>query len=281
VLYTFTGGSDGSEPEAGLIRDSVGNLYGTTLRGGNTSHSCPFGSFGGCGVVFKLDPSGHETVLYAFTGGADGSGPLAGLIPDSAGNLYGTTYEGGLASGNPACPYGCGVVFKLGLSGNETVLYSFTGGSDGALPGSTLIRDAAGNLYGTAAYGGQLTGSRCSLFGCGVVFKLDLAGNETLLYSFNYEPGGAVPEGRLIRDAAGNLYGTSVSGGPSHCLIGDCGVVFRLSPAGTETALHTFTGGTDGGSPYAGLLAYHGYAYGEAFYGGAYGSGVVFKVTLP
>ena len=158
MLYSFTRGSDGGNPIAGLIADSSGNLYGTTEYGGVSEN----------GVVFKLTPGGTYTVLYSFTGGSDGSGPVAGLIADSAGNLYGTTEHGGV-SGN-------GVVFKLSPGGSElpggseTVLYSFTGGSDGSGPVAGLIADSAGNLYGTTEHGG--------VSGNGVVFKLSPGGSE-------------------------------------------------------------------------------------------------------
>ncbi len=143
VLHSFTGfPSDGAYPEAGLIADSSGNLYGTTVDGG--ASGC-FGVGGvGCGVVFKLSPGGTLTVLHSFTGGSDGATPVAGLIVDSSGNLYGTTPQGGVGS----CTRGCGVVFKLSPNGTETVLYSFTGGSDGSGPAGGLITDSSGNLYG-------------------------------------------------------------------------------------------------------------------------------------
>jgi uncharacterized repeat protein (TIGR03803 family) len=146
VLYSFTGGTDGGYPEAGLIRDAKGNLYGTTSSGGSS----------GAGTVFKLDPSGTETVLYNFTGGADGANPAWGtLLRDSAGNLYGTTSQGGASD--------FGVVFKVDTTGKETVLHAFSG-RDGKTPYGTLVRDKAGNLYGTTYEGGA--------FGGGVVFKI-------------------------------------------------------------------------------------------------------------
>jgi uncharacterized repeat protein (TIGR03803 family) len=156
VLYTFCSQpncADGSEPTGSLIQDATGNLYGTATAGG---------AFGN-GAVFKVNPSGQETVLYSFTGGTDGSMPTAGLAMDSVGNLYGTTFFGGA--------YGTGVVFELSPSGTYTVLYTFTGGTDGGFPyEATLISDSSGNLYGTASSGGDL--SACFGFGCGVVFKL-------------------------------------------------------------------------------------------------------------
>jgi uncharacterized repeat protein (TIGR03803 family) len=160
VLYQFTGGEDGAFPFAGVVRDWGRNLYGTTEGGGGTGCG---GS--GCGTVFKVDTTGKETVLYAFTGGPDGGLPLGGLVRDGAGNLYGTTYSGGNAT---ECTGGCGVVFKLDTTGTETVLHTFTGGADGSNPAASLLLDSSGNLYGTAYQGG--TG--CNGSGCGVVFKI-------------------------------------------------------------------------------------------------------------
>ncbi len=143
MLYSFTGFADGGEPEAGVIQDSAGNLYGTTTSGGTA----------GKGAVFKLDTAGQETVLYSFTGLADGGEPLAGVIRDSAGNLYGTTYGGeGTA----------GVVYKLDAAGQETVLYTFTGGINGGSPYAGVIRDSEGNIYGTTSRAAQLAGALCT-----------------------------------------------------------------------------------------------------------------------
>src|SRR5256885_15917604 len=136
VLYSFTGTPDASNSFAGLIHGGAGNLYGTTDSGG---------AFG-YGSVFKLDGMGKETVLYSFTGGADGGHPQANLARDAAGNLYGTTLSGGAS--------GLGTVFKLSGTGQETVLHSFTGGSDGGNPEAAVILDSAGNLYGTTLNGG-------------------------------------------------------------------------------------------------------------------------------
>jgi uncharacterized repeat protein (TIGR03803 family) len=178
-LHSFSGGSDGYYPQAGLIRDGSGNLYGTTEYGGS-------GCYGGiCGTVFKLAPDGTETVLHAFTGGNDGEFPLSDLIRDSSGYLYGTTFSGGT--------HGGGVVFKLDSSGGETVLHAFAaGGSDGFQPHAGLVMDAAGNLYGTTSLGG---GVSCDLTesGCGTVFKLDQHGTETVLHAFGGENDGEYP----------------------------------------------------------------------------------------
>jgi len=246
VLYSFTGGADGDKPVAGVIRDSAGNLYGTASYGGTAN----------AGVVYKLDTTGHETLLYTFTGGADGDCPMAGVIRDSAGNLYGTTQGGGTG----------GVVYKLDSTGHETVLYSFTGGADGDAPWAGVIGDSAGNLYGTT-YGGGATGR-------GTVYKVDSTGHETVLYSFPVGTDGGDPYAGVIGDSAGNLYGTTTSGGTANA-----GVVYKVDGAGHETVLYTFTGGADGGGPYAGVIRdSNGNLYGTTYHGGTAGAGVVYKL---
>jgi uncharacterized repeat protein (TIGR03803 family) len=221
ILHRFAGGTDGSWP-FGVILDATGNLYGTT--GSGSDPSCDLG----CGVVFKLDPAGAETVLHTF-GGADGFQPLAGLIRDTAGNLYGTTGGGGA--------YGWGTVFKLDPAGALTVLYSFTGGADGSKPEAGVIRDAAGNLYGT---------TQGFASGWGTIFRVDPVGKESTLYNFTGGADGSNPEAGLIY-AAGNLYGTTYQGGDLYgCFQYGCGVVFKMDANGTYTVLHTFTGGVDG-----------------------------------
>lgn len=265
VLYTFTGGVDGGQPLAPLIRDSAGNLYGTAQSGGSFNF----------GVVFKVSPTGQQTVLHHFTGKADGGYPTAGLIQDAAGNLYGTTSGGGvrcIASGT-----GCGVIFKLDPAGNETVLYRFTAGPDGAFPGGTLLRDNSGTLYGTAAQGG-IAGA-CGGLGCGVVFEISATGQHRVLYTFTGGTDGGEPVGGVIRDSAGNFYGTASLGGISGgCGIG-CGVVFKLTPTGQESVLYTFQGGLDGGVPAAGLRRDQaGNLYGTTEYRGTSDWGVVFKL---
>ena len=248
VLYSFKGGTDGSSPFAGLVRDGAGNLYGTTLHGGGSDF----------GTVYKLDSSGAETVLHSFTGVPDGQYPQAGLVLDSAGNFYGTTGSGGAS--------GFGTVFKLDTKGAETVLHSFTYMPDGAFP-SGLVGYAAGNLYGTAAGGGA--------FGTGTVFKLNAAGKLIVLHNFR---GGATdgqyPYAGLVRDPAGNFYGTTFGGGAS-----GLGTVFKLDTTGVETVLHSFAGtGGDGTRPYAALRDAAGNLYGTTSEGGASGLGTVFKM---
>ncbi|MGC9949501.1 MAG: choice-of-anchor tandem repeat GloVer-containing protein [Bryobacteraceae bacterium] len=252
VLYTFLGGNaDGANPTAGVVRDPAGNLYGTTEFGGDNDG----------GVVYKVDPAGHETVLHIFTGGADGRGPWGGLILDEAGNLYGTASEGGSKSE--------GVVFKIDTAGQETVLYNFSGGADGANPYSGVIRDSSGNLYGTTNVGGAANK--------GAVYKVDPAGRATVLYGFTGGADGGRSQAGVILDANGNIYGTTTAGGTA-----GQGVVFEIDAAGQETVLHSFTGAADGGDPIAGLVRDSaGNLYGTAYTGGTKSTGVVFKLTPP
>jgi uncharacterized repeat protein (TIGR03803 family) len=233
VLYTFTGGTDGSTLYGDLIQDEQGNLYGTTELGGDPTCMC--------GTAFKLDPAGNFTVLHTFTGAPDGVYPFAGLTRDSDGNLYGTTMGGGANGG--------GTVFKIDAEGHESILYSF-GGADGSDPVGGLFRDADGSLYGTTNAGGNL--NDCNN-GCGVVFKLDPSNKFSQLYAFKGAPDGNNPKGRLVRDANGNFYGTTFKGGTS-----GVGTVYKLSPnpdgTWTESVLYSFTGGADGGEPFSGVI---------------------------
>jgi uncharacterized repeat protein (TIGR03803 family) len=167
VLHTFNGADGGPFPDGWLVRDDEGSLYGMSGNGGDLSECSGLG----CGVVFKVDRRGKETVLYSFTGGADGAETFAGVVRDDVGNLYGTTYFGGDFSGSLCSSAGCGVVFKLDRAGKETVLYTFTGSTDGANPNADLLPDDLGNLYGTASDAGDLS---CSPpYGCGVLFKIN------------------------------------------------------------------------------------------------------------
>jgi len=277
VLHRFSG-SDGEFPYYGnLTFDNAGNLYGTTYYGGNLNAGCGYG----CGTVFKLTPGAKgqwtETLLHEFQNNSqDGYYPAAGLTLDAAGNLYGTTTEGGTN--------GVGTVFKLApktdATNTETVLHSFCTTyhcADGEWPYASLIFDAAGNLYGTTSQGGA--------YGVGgTVFKLSpgKGGNwdETVLASFN---GAGGPSAGVIFDKAGNLYGTTSTIYGGACNFG--GTVFKLTAGKrglwTETVLHTFQdNGQDGFCPSAGVIFDpEGNLYGTTFDGGTYDAGVVFKLT--
>lgn len=268
ILHAFTGGTDGENPFAELISDTAGNLYSTTYGGGAY----------GRGTVFELSPSSSgwtETILFNFKG-RNGNGPLAGLIFDASGNLYGTTGRGGTK--------GHGVVFELSPSSHgswkETVLYNFAGSpNDGAEPSADLIMDSVGNLYSTTRYGGSAT---CTS-GCGTVFELSPGSSgkwtESVLYLFTGNPDGAAPFAGLILDGAGNLYGTTDQGGPKND-----GIVFKLTPGSsgwTESIVHSFRGWPrDGARSYANLITDgKGNYYGATIFGGANDPGTIFEIT--
>jgi len=272
VLHAFDT-RKGRYPQGGLVRDSAGNLYGVTAEGGGTGTTCKTT----CGTVFKVAPDGTTTTLHVFGvpgQSGDGAVPLAGLIIDQAGNLYGTTSLGG--SGSRGI-YG-GVVFKLTPDGTETILHSFLGGDDGNGPTAPLIADSHGNLYGTTTLGGSCPSDN----GCGTVFKIAPDGTETVLYAFQGGKDGFVPRAGLIMDAAGNLFGTTSKGGGTGCVYHEgCGTVFKLAPDGTETVLHTFAGPQSGSTPLGGLVANgKGRLFGTTSLGsdGA-GAGTVFKIS--
>ncbi len=258
--------------------DAQGSLYGTTTGGGVSG--CNINGFSGCGIVFKLTSAGVETVLYRFcsaTSCTDGSNPIAGLVMDSQGNIYGTTFYGGA--------YGYGTVFELDFTtGQETVLYSFTGGGDGEGPVGAPIVDKAGNLYGTTLHGGGAGDPQgCSsndYVGCGTIFELTTAGQEKVLYRFCSQANcmdGACPAAALIEDGKGNFYSTTYGGG----VLG-LGTVFVLEgKTGIETVLHNFSGGpSDGANPHGSLVRSEaGNLYGTTMQGGTSGVGTAFKLT--
>jgi uncharacterized repeat protein (TIGR03803 family) len=312
VLYSFTGGSDGANPQASLVMDAVGNLYGTTNAGGAS----------GAGTVFKLTRYGKEIVLYSFAGGTDGANPQAALAMDTAGSLYGTTAAGG--------SNGKGTVFRLKKTSGkwrEKVLYSFGSGTDGAIPVADVTFDAAGNLYGTTSAGGT--------YGYGTVFQLQHSKSgwtESVLYNFQMQSDGGVPYAGLIFDQGGHLFGAATDGGngtngggtifeltpanggwtftvlyalpgwgisgsyrnllmdasgslygTTHCDgANSAGSVYKLTPASgtwTYTSLYEFTGGSDGLYSFSNLVFdQHGNLYGTTNLGGANGSGVVFTI---
>lgn len=269
ILHNFDrNGTDGYSPYAGVILDAAGNLYGTAAAGG--AH--------GDGAVFELSPSGNgswtEIILHSFSL-SDGYSPSASLIFDAAGNLYGTTQGGGA--------YGCGTVFGMrperGGNWAEGVLYSFANnGEDGCGPESSVVFDAAGNLYGTTTYGG-INNEQCSNNGCGTVYGLRPTARgsweEGVLHSFNPNgEDGFNPHGSLLLDTAGNVYGTTLYGGAY-----GSGTVFELRPkAGVdwpEVVLHSFNyNGQDGSAPFAGLISdAAGNLFGTTSGGGRYGTG--------
>ncbi len=223
VLYSFTGGTDGGSPAAGLTRDAAGNLYGTTLYGGG---------FEG-GVIFELGTAGKESVVYDFKGSGYATYP-SGVMLDGKGNLYATLQQGN----------NVGSVLKLNMSTHVLTQYNFTGGAEGYWPTGGVIADKAGNLYGTTLYGesGQT-------YGGGIVFKLDTSFNETVLFSFSDATGGNLPSGGLVSDAAGDFFGTAYYGGADNQ-----GLVFKVAANGTYSVLHSFTGGDGGGYPSSGLI---------------------------
>jgi uncharacterized repeat protein (TIGR03803 family) len=318
LVYSFGGSADGEYTDTELVRDSAGNLYGTSVQGG---------VFGG-GTVFQVTPAGVHTVLYDFTGGADGGEPYKGVTLDAEGNLYGTAVTGG----GGLCEGGCGVVYKLSNSGgtwNQTVIHTFTG-SDGSGPGSPVAIDKNGDVFGTTPTGGAngigvvyqlredagawkfrvihtftggddggggsasrlLIDAAGSLFGVctvggangfGTVFEMSLHQAQwqlTTLYAFKDSPDGALPYGGLIADKAGNFYGTTYYAGAN-----DLGTVYQLTKingAWTERVLYSFQGGSDGGSPISTLVAdAAGNLYGTTSEGGAAacGCGTIFKMS--
>ena len=259
IVYSFQGGNDGSKPEAGLVADAAGNFYDTTYLGG-PDDDC---------TVFKLAPNGTETALYAFTGGADGANPQASLIRDKSGNLYGTASAGG----SSGCGAGCGTVFKLAADRTLTVLHAFSNGSDGSYPQAGLLADAHGSLFGTASAGGAS--------GNGTIFKLTADGAFKVLYAFAGGHDGADPVAGLMADGAGNLYGTTRLGGRSGCPGSSCATVFKLARDCRESVLHAFSGGREGGEPYAGVIMdANGNLYGTTISGGSKnGYGTTFKLA--
>ena len=237
VVYRFAGGvNDGANPQAGLIIDTNGNLYGTTFNGG--AHNL--------GTIFKLTrtSSGQfsASILHSFSG-ADGAHPLSRVALDASGNLYVTTFAGGA--------HGLGAVFEMQPTGFESVIFSFTG-AGGSHPRAGVVLDTTGNLWGTTSTGGDLS--------LGVVFRLTFTGNgwsETFLHAFT-GPDGANPYAVVTLDAAGDIFGTAKAGGSPTCTFTKtgCGVVFEFQPSGngfTENTIYAFTGGLDGAAPIADL----------------------------
>src|SRR5579862_9477763 len=266
TLYTFcsqSGCTDGSGPNGGLVQATNGDLYGMS-RGGGANNG---------GTVFKITSSGTLTTLYSFcsqSGCTDGSGPYAGLIQATDGNLYGTTESGGSSNGY-------GTVFKITPGGSLTTLYTFcsqSGCTDGAVPFSGLVQATNREFYGTTLEGGANNG--------GTVYKITSSGTLTTLYSFCSQSGctdGSGPYAGLIQATDGNLYGTTNHGGSSN----GYGTVFKITPGGSLTTLYTFcsqSGCTDGAVPFSGLVqATNREFYGTTLEGGANNGGTVYKIT--
>ena len=269
TIHSFTGGSDGGLPQAGLVQGSDGNFYGTTAGFANLGS----GSFGGnSGTVFRISSSGIFTNLYSFTGGSDGGLPQAGLVQGSDGNFYGTT--AGFANlGSGSFPGNSGTVFRISSSGIFTNLYSFTGGSDGASPHAGLVQGSDSNFYGTTQYGGNTNLNNGD--GYGTVFRIGSTGGLTTLWSFTGGSDGGSPQAGLVQGSDGSFYGTTFGGG-----VYSSGTVFGITSLGILTNLYSFTGGSDGASPQAGLVqGSDGNFYGTTYSGGVSNNGTVFKLS--
>jgi hypothetical protein len=289
ILHDFSGNAsdggdgDGANPGGAMVFDAAGNLYGTTSYGGGSGCGGD-----GCGVIFELSPTSSgwtETILYTFTGGEDGGWPQ-GLTADSKGNLYGTAYRGGSTT---ACDDGCGTVFMLARTSKAwdfRVLHSFTG-SDGEQP-SAVLAVHSGSLYGTAAFGGNPSCTGYAYPGCGTVFMLTPAAGGSvkfeIIHSFSGGSDGSVPVGGIVLDQAGNIFGTTNSGGAANY-----GAVFglRLGSTGWEgKLLYSFAAANDGRVPSTPLtLDQAGNIYGTTTLGGTLNNGVyenagiVFELT--
>jgi uncharacterized repeat protein (TIGR03803 family) len=263
-IYSFHGSDDPFYPQGSLLRDSAGNLYGTTSGGGG-GVNCQFG----CGAVFELTTDGTFKTLYAFQGGSnDGMEPVAGLVMDSAHNLIGTTTYGG----TPGCvnDWGCGIVYSIAPNGTETVLYKFQGGTDGSNSNAAVMINGDGNFVGTTQYGGG--SSKCNM-GCGTVFIVSPGGAESVLYRFRGGVNdGAAPIARLVQNKNGVYFGTTQYGGHV-CGTMRCGTVFGLLPTGRAKVLHFFGGGSDGANPAGALAIRAGKLFGTTAFGGGAGCG--------
>ncbi len=262
LIYSFAGGADGEYTDTELVMDSAGNLYGTSVQGGTNAS----------GTVFQVTPEGVHTVLYNFTGGADGGEPYKGVTLDAEGNLYGTAVTGGGGS----CEGGCGVVFKLTNSGGvwtQTVIHAFTG-ADGSGPGSPVSVDKHGNVFGTTPTGGK--------YGMGVIYVLQPVEGGwkfRVVHAFTGgADGGGGSAGRLLIDGLGNLYGVCTVGG-----VNGFGTVYEVSLAKGQvefTTLYAFKDQPDGALPYSGLaFDKAGNLYGTTYYAGANDLGTVYKLT--
>jgi uncharacterized repeat protein (TIGR03803 family) len=272
TLHSFSNGSDGGQPYAALVQGSNGNFYGTSQGASNL-----FPGTNSIGTVFEITPGGQLTTLYSFTNGFDGANPTAGLVLGSDGNFYGAAYAGGIIGWGNSLEHfgrilsgnqGWGSIFTITQGGQFTPLFAFGGGSGGQNPGAGLIQSTNGMFYGVTERGGSNDD--------GTVFQMSPDGTVNSLYSFAAGNDGAVPLAPLTQGLDGNFYGTTYEGG-----ISNAGVIFKITPAGVLTPLHTFTNGLDGGNSSAALIrGADGNFYGTSPSGGGKnGSGTVFQIT--
>jgi uncharacterized repeat protein (TIGR03803 family) len=283
ILHAFgQGQSDGTYPDASVSADSRGALYGTTTFSGAND----------VGTVYKLTPAGNSftySVIYAFGGGVDAEYPMAPVVVDSGGSVFGTTVVGGSVLEGTGCGEGCGAVFQLVPSGSgytESVIYNFQGSPDGAMPYAGFLADGTGAFYGTTMTGGVSASSNCPN-GCGTVFKLTPTGSgyvESVLYRFQGGTDGSGPTDAVIAGSNGVLYGTTSAGGAA-----GLGTVFALTPSGSgyaESVVYSFKPSHDGADPYGGLLlGSDGRLFGTTLAGGKQscpsgGCGTVFALSL-
>ena len=316
ILYTFQGQADGGFPNSGVYRDAAGNLYGITNTAGNRSDCNGYG----CGTIYRLTPNNEFSVLHTFTNVPDGwpNATWGSMIPDAAGNLFGVASIGGIGNngtafsitpggnfsvlhsfptgegdglgpqysllrnkngliygttfgGGPGGLNGYGTIFLLTKAtlGGGIVLHSFTGG-DGANPQGAIASDSAGNIYGTTGSGGTS--------GCGVVWKMNSSGLYKVLYHFKCAPDGYMG-GSVVVDAQGNVYGGTYEGGdPQSCPAFGCGIIFKVTPDGQETILHTFRD-KEGAVPNELMFDSKGLLWGTTAGGGTFGRGTIFTIT--
>ncbi len=280
VLYSFTGGNDGSQPYAGLVQGTDGNFYGTTTVGGLFTYLDPNNI--GYGTVFQITPAGSLTTLHSFSG-SDGFDPLGNLVQGKDGSLYGTTLHGGL--------FGFGTVFKISTTGIFSTLYSFTGGTDGGLPLAGLVQGVDNNFYGTTYYYGAYNSSDPSGYGNGTVFKITANGLLTTLASFN-NTNGANPNSTLVQGGDGNFYGTTYNGLYNGSVVPglvsyypNFGSIVQITPAGVITNLVSFDSSDGYGAYPNGLIqGKDGGFYGTCRNGGTdFGAsgGIIFRLGVP
>lgn len=285
ALHIFAGPPrDGSAPNGQLISVN-GTLYGTTSTGGRDCYH--HGRSTGCGAVFAITTSGQYRLLYSFQGKRDGANPVGGLLPLD-GLLYGVTSGGGARAGfsGPCSPSsgGCGTIFSVSPSGEEHVLYSFRGGSDGTAPSGGLT-SIDGTLYGVTSAGGVTRNCKgYDSLGCGTVFAVSSSGNERIVYRFPGGRDGSFPSGELLA-LGGKLFGTTLDGGDFDDCGNGCGTIFDVTTSGVERVLHRFGARAHGSQP-GGLIGLNGLLYGTTFNGGNVrgscetgGCGTVFEAT--